>query len=223
MMRHPFLLLATHADRISVMFLEKADDVHDDERTAALCGGEPHATAKQVHGGLTVTVTGPGRDGRDADGLVTRTPGLLLSSRSADCQTFVAYDPATHTAGVLHAGWRGLLAHAIAHFVATLHDEHGVAPENLLVGAAPSLCQACSEFTDPQGELPGIDPHFFRQRLVDLRGIADAQFADAGVTKVERDARCTRCMSDVLWSYRGPDRDAVAKGSARNVLACRLL
>jgi copper oxidase (laccase) domain-containing protein len=83
---------------------------------------------------------------------------------------------------------------------------------------------ACSEFTDPLRELPTIDPRFFRERLVDLRGIADDQWISLGVKPehIERHSDCSKCDVDRWWSLRGGDKDEMAKG-ARNLLTISLL
>lgn len=225
MNRSPFALLAPHSHMLDVWWMEKHDDIGSDEQTALACGhAETHATVPQVHGGLTVAVRTPGRTSAQADGIVTTTTGLLLSIRSADCQTFLAFDPDHGAVGLLHAGWRGLVAQAIPAFVETMRQSYGTDPAALIVCAAPSLCLACSEFTDPLRELAGLPTTFFHDRLADLRGIADAQWQAVGVSpaRMERDARCTRCQPDRLWSYRGPDRSQVVASGKRNVLACCL-
>lgn len=68
----------------------------------------------QVHGDLVRPVTwadvlpSPGAPGIvEADGLVTRTPGLCLTVFSADCIPVLLCDPRKKVAAAVHAGWRG--------------------------------------------------------------------------------------------------------------------
>lgn len=203
--------------------LTKIDHVHDDARLASALGTQAFVALRQVHGARTIAVDAPAQRNEEADGLVTDSVGLTLTIRSADCQTFLVFDPVTTSIGVLHVGWRGLLCGAIAAHMKVLKDACGVRPETALVCAGPSLCTACATFTDPATELTGIDPHFFHGRCADLRGIADAQWAAQGIvaSKMERMSACTRCNPAEYWTYRGGDREQVI-GGYTNVLAVRM-
>ncbi len=202
----------------------KADSIADDDAVAKLCGSTSIASAAQNHGKESAVVYKPVRRREGVDGLMTDVPDLTLFVRVADCQSFVFYDPHVQAAGILHAGWRGLVAGAIPQFIDIFQSEWQSDPRNIFVGAGPSLCQKCSEFTDPLAELPGVDPRFFEGRFVDLRGIADQQLSDAGILHdhIERLPDCTKCRNDLYWSYRGGDRDAVKNGF-ENVLTCTLI
>lgn len=222
MTEHPFDVLRPYADRIRVRLYDRADNIRSAADIARL-EGLPVADPEQVHGTLTLRTHGPGVY-PGADGLVTDERELVLCARGADCQMFVAYDPEHHVGGTLHSGWKGLLGGAIPAFVDALRREWGCDPHRLLVGAGPSLCFDCGEFTDPKKELQGIDERFFRARLVDLCGIATEQFRDAGVSlnNIERQEDCTRCERDRWWTLRGGDRDELQTG-ARNLMTFSLL
>ena len=223
-MLHPFILLRPHANELDVALLTKVDDLHDDKGVARYMHADRIVTLHQVHGARTSIVRTPQRRTEDADGTITDTADLTLALRIADCQAFLIYAPTHRVVGLLHAGWRGLLAGAIPSFFATLQDTFGIDGGDVSVCVAPSLCLHCSEFTDPAGELPGIDPSFFHGRLVDLRGIADHQLHAAGVAsdRIERHADCTKCNPARYWTYRGGDAKEVREGY-ENVLTARLL
>lgn len=182
------------------------------------------ASAEQIHGKESAIVREPIRRMKCVDGLMTDKEDLPLLVRVADCQSFVFFDPTVKAVGILHAGWRGLVAGAIPRFLEIWKHEWASDPHNIYVGAGPSLCQMCAEFTDPVRELPDSDPRFFDGRHADLRGIADAQLLKAGILRghLERSNDCTQCRNDRYWSYRGGDRDAVKNGY-ENVLVCRVL
>lgn len=221
MIHRPFNIFQPHENRMLVRLYERSDDLRSTEDIRRF-EVVPIADAKQPHGPQTVRVrnacTAP-----EADGLVTDTSTLVLAIRGADCQIFAVYDPRHHCGGVLHAGWKGLLNGAITGFVETLQKEWGSDPRDLLIGAGPSLCFTCSEFTDPARELTGIDHRFFQGRLADLRAIADDQWQRAGVhaRNIERHADCTKCNRTRWWSLRGGDKEALRTGS-RNVLTFSL-
>lgn len=158
-----------------------------------------------------------------ADGIVTDRPGLALSTRSADCQSFIVFAPERSVLGVLHVGWRGLIAGAIPAFYAVLKREWNIDPRQTFVGIGPSLCPACAGFSDPVRELPNIPAAFVQGKNVDLRGAADAQLLALGLPRdhLERSLDCTCCHPEKYWTYRGGDREAVKAGHT-NLLAAVL-
>lgn len=223
MIDSPFILFRPFEDRFNVRFFTKSDAIMDDDALRKALGSNETASLKQVHGSRTIIAREPMMRMEEADGIATDEAGLALSVRAADCQLFVVYEPVTNICGLLHAGWKGLIANAIPAFFSRLNTEWGIKPFETYVGAVPSLCQQCAEFTDPAKELPNIDPRFFHGRNADLRGIAESQLWSLGLPKnhFERMEGCTKCNSDLYWSYRG-EREAIAQGY-RNVLTCRLV
>lgn len=217
MTEHPFAVFRPFSDRLRVRLYDRSDDLHSSDDVRRL-EGLPLAEGEQTHGPLVMRVNEAGLSPA-MDGIATDTTGLALGTRGADCQIFAVYDPVHHAGGVLHAGWRGLVARAIPAFVDLMRREWGSDPADLVVGAGPSLCFACSEFTDPIAELTGIDARFFRGRLADLRSIADDQWMSAGVKRehIERHPDCTKCDVSRWWSLRGGDKEALRSGS-RNML-----
>lgn len=222
MKRNPFSLFAPYADRLRVVLFTKEDGTPTSEEIAGKLGTKDIARLWQVHGNRTVVVDAPMDRTEKADGMITDKHGLGLAIDAADCQNFVIYAPERNVVGMLHVGWKGLLAKAITEFYASLKKEWGIEPEETLVGAGPSLCVRCADFTDPRMELPTTDPAFFHNKCADLRGIADAELRSLGVQQIERHPGCTRCDPKNFWTYRGGDREAVLAGE-RNVLACTLL
>lgn len=222
MIDQPFLIFRPYGDRVRVRLYDRSDDVFGRDDVERL-DGMPVADAEQTHGALTVRVEGSGTS-PVADGIATDTSGLTLSSRSADCQAFAIYDPVLHVGGVLHSGWPGLVKGAIPAFTELLRREWGSDMADVVIGVGPSLCLACSEFTDPVHELPTINPRFFHGRLVDLRGIADDQWTTLGVKpdNIERYPDCSKCDVNRWWSLRGGDKEPMSRG-ARNVLTFSLI
>ncbi len=223
MLRDPFALFRPFQSRVSVAIFSKQDDLPDDAAAATALGVENAAGLWQMHGNKTVIIRSASKRTEQADGMITGTTGLALCTRWADCQNFVIYEPEKHVCGVLHAGWKGLIAGAIPEFFRVLENEFGIEAPHTFVGAGPSLCQRCADFTDPARELPSIGKEFVDGRCVDLRRAADAQLKELGVRadRFERHPDCTRCTPRTYWTYRGGDREAV-KESHTNILACAL-
>lgn len=216
--------LAPFADRLRVDLLTKAARIKTDDDAAHSLGMTDFVSGEQTHGNTTAIVRAPQRRVPGTDGLITDVKNLTLMVRMADCQVFAVYDARKNVAGVLHAGWRGVVCGAIPAFFEALRNEWQSDPADVYVYAGPSLCRKCAAFSDPSAELPGIDPRFFHGKHVDLQGIANQQLADAGVQAdhFERSPDCTICTNDLYWSYRGGSPEATKEGY-RNVLACTLL
>ena len=218
MQRSPFALFSAFPE-VSVAIFDRADGIDDDGKITGLCGCPAHASAQQVHGTVTAVIRESVDRVGGADGILTGTADLLLTTRWGDCQNFAVYVPEKKTIGVLHAGWRGLAAGAIPQFFTTLHEEWGVAPSDAYIAAGPSLCFDCSDFTDPATELPAAWAPFIRGRCADLQRIADAQLHEAGVqaNRFERHPDCTRCHPERYWTWRGGHKDEMRAGY-RNIL-----
>lgn len=223
MMHDPFRNLTGR--NLSVTLLTKVDNVRSDADIAKVVGCNPEYVASlwQAHGGVAVRVDAPTSRTIQADGIFTAVRGLTLTLRMADCQAFCVYDPVQKVIGLIHCGWKSVLARVIPHSIELMKREWHSDPADLLVGAAPALCKTCSEFTDPVRELPGFPPDLISGRCADLREAAERQFDACGVPRgnLVRLEDCTRCHPETYWTYRGGDKDAVIAGNT-NVLCCTL-
>ncbi len=206
--------------------LTKSDHVRSDADIAKAIGVPTDRVASiwQAHGGEAVRVHAPTSRSIRADALFTDAPGLTLTLRMADCQGFCVYDPVHHVAGLIHCGWRSVLARVIPHSIELMKREWSSDPTDLIVGAAPSLCKKCSEFTDPIKELPGFPRDLIEGRNADLQEAAERQFDACGVPRssFERIHNCTRCHPETYWTYRGGHKKEVLDG-LENALTCTLL
>jgi copper oxidase (laccase) domain-containing protein len=198
---------------LAVTFYTKADEIPEIEGVHL----------DQVHGNRTVIVRAPSNRTEEADGMITDVPGLALNLRVADCQSFVIFSPKKNVLGLLHVGWRGLISGAIPEFFAVLTNNVDMSPADVFIGAGPSLCQKCADFTDPIKELPGIPERFISGKHADLQAAATEEFLSLGVRPehFERHPDCTRCHPEKYWTYRGGDREAVKNGRT-NMLSCLL-
>ncbi len=222
-MQHPFRLLTQYTDRLDIELFMKQDGVITDESAAQSLGCSDYAALDQVHGNRVINAMSPIHRTEKADGLITDQAGLTLMIRIADCQPLIIYAPQTKVVGLLHAGWKGLIAGAIPEFFKVFSAISNQQPNSCLVGIGPCLCTRCAEFTNPLSELSGIPPDLVSGRNADLRTWADRQLMECGVAAnhIERMADCTRCKAEKYWTYRGGDRERVKNGRT-NVLACAL-
>ena len=110
-------------------------------------GVERVVTMSQVHGSdVAVVDTVPDRS-PVADALVTRTPGLVLAARAADCLPVVLADPDAGVVGVAHAGRNGVAAGVVPAAVAAARGLGAGA--GLLAWAGPRVCGRCYEVPEP--------------------------------------------------------------------------
>jgi copper oxidase (laccase) domain-containing protein len=147
-----------------------------------------------------VVVTRPGEHaGVDADAAVTAVPGCVLAVRTADCAPIVLLG--RRTVGVVHAGWRGLVAGVVERATSAMGDL-GDAPVAAHLG--PCIRVGCYEFDGPElDDLvarygPGVrGTTTWGTPAMDLAAAVHAALAEVGVDEVHDTAGCTAC--DRRW------------------------
>lgn len=147
----------------------------------------------------------------DTDAIITNLPDTPLCGFYADCVVALFYDPATHTAGVAHAGWRGMAGGIFPKTADAMADRLGTRRESLTVVLGPSIRKECFE-TDAdvpeamEKQLGALVRPFIQEKgvkfHVDLQGIGVALLKNAGVGTVIDCGICTKCQSDEFWSHR---------------------
>ncbi len=160
----------------------------------------PWTWLQQVHGARVVTVNHPGEHaGEHADAAVTATPGCTLAVRTADCAPIVL--EARRGVGLVHAGWKGLMAGVVDAAVAALR---ALDDGPLRAHLGPCIRPGCYEFGDP--ELAEMTKRFgdavaattlWGTSALDLPAAVRSALGAAGVALVSDDAGCTAC--DRRW------------------------
>ncbi len=156
------------------------------------------------------------------DGLVTDTPNLLLSVRSADCVPILLYDPAGRRCGAVHAGWRGTAGGISANAVALLCRD-GTSPSDLLAAVGPCIGSCCYEvgedvrnaFLARDTALDGcFSPCGEGKYRLDLTEANRLLLLDAGLREdcVSCARLCTKCDPVRFFSHRrsGPVRGTMS-------------
>jgi polyphenol oxidase len=91
----------------------------------------PWTWLRQVHGTRVVHVDSPGAHaGAEADAAVTSVPDAPIAVHAADCAPVALVTD--HAIGVVHAGWRGLVAGVIGEAVDALRADAGARPRAVL-------------------------------------------------------------------------------------------
>lgn len=145
-------------------------------------------------------VTRPGEHaGAAADAAVTAAPGCVLAVRAADCAPVVLVGE--RSVGVVHAGWRGLMAGVVEQAHAAMRDL-GDPPRAAHIG--PCIRVGCYEFDGP--ELDEVVARFgptargtatWGAPAMDLPAVVHAALGEVGVVEVHDTSGCTAC--DTRW------------------------
>jgi YfiH family protein len=145
----------------------------------------------------------------EADAVVTDQRGRLLTILVADCQAVMLYDPGRKVIANIHSGWRGSIADIIGRTVALMTERFACRPAEIVAGIGPSLGPCCAEFVNYREEIPEalwsyrVSPHHF-----DFWALSRDQLVRAGLRPehIETGGICTRCRSDLFFSYRAAHR-----------------
>ncbi len=178
--------------------------------TAMGAGYETLMGVHQVHSADVVTITGVSTERPKADGLVTNTPGVVLSVLTADCQPVLFADADAKIIGAAHAGWRGAVDGVLAATVDAM-EALGAERSNICAVIGPSISQRAYEvgpefldsflMDDPNNARffaggDGTKAHF------DLPGYGLARLREAGVGHAEWTRHCTYSDEERFFSYR---------------------
>lgn len=148
-----------------------------------------------------------------SDGLITDLADTPLAGFYADCVVTLFYDPKTHTAGVSHAGWRGMAGGILPKTVDMMARTLGADPDSMIAVMGPSIHQECFE-TDAdvpdamERQLGALVRPFIETRgakfHVDLQGVGAALLQNAGLRaeNIIDSGLCTMCHADEFWSHR---------------------
>jgi YfiH family protein len=164
----------------------------------------------QLHGkGIHVfrgALSLPSEDQLPGDAMITDVPGVGLMIKQADCQSVILYDPERRVVANVHCGWRGNVQNILGRVVARLEHDFSCTPSRVLAAIGPSLGPCCGEFIDHQKIFPREFEQFMvREHFFDMWAISCWQLIDAGMLaeNIELASICTRCRTDLFFSYRG--------------------
>jgi len=191
------------------------DCIEKNRRRISRCfGGQDLVFAKQVHGTSVLIYgdhgrknpPGPSDASEIGDAMVTDMPGRNLAIQVADCQAVLLFDTAREVVANIHSGWRGSIQNIIGSTVFAMVSRFGSRPPDIIAGVGPSLGPCCAEFVNFKKEIPEM---FWQYRdsknRFDFWAMSTDQLCRAGVRSkhIELSGICTRCRTDLFFSYRG--------------------
>jgi polyphenol oxidase len=144
-----------------------------------------------------------------ADAMITDLPGVALLVKQADCQAVILYDPLRQVVSNVHCGWRGSVNGLLSAVIAAMREEFGCDPSRLRAAIGPSLGPCCAEFITHREIFPeSFSPFMIRDNHFDLWAISRSQLVASGLKdeRIESAHWCTRCTTDLFYSYRGEGR-----------------
>jgi YfiH family protein len=108
----------------------------------------PLITIRQIHSDIIRFVDSRPEEPLVGDGLITATPGLLLTVQTADCIPIILVDAKRHAAGVFHAGWRGTVKRIVEKGIGEMRRYFGSRPQDLKAAIGPGIQGCCYEVGD---------------------------------------------------------------------------
>jgi YfiH family protein len=160
---------------------------------------EGMASLKQIHSAVALVANQPGCAG-DGDALLTNSPGLRLSVRTADCFPILLADAKNRAVAAVHAGWRGAADEIVAKPIAKMRIQFGTSPADIVAAIGPGIGVCCYEVGAEVAQLFGVEG----AGRVDLAAANRCQLIDAGVEEQHIDVvgGCTSCDAARFYSFR---------------------
>ena len=113
---------------------------HRDTADALGFSGMPFVLAEQVHGSGVARVDAPSTvPVPGADGLITSQSQLCLAIYVADCAAVYLADKKTRSIGLIHAGKKGAQLGVVKEAIATMQEQFGIDPRNLVMQISPCI------------------------------------------------------------------------------------
>ena len=103
----------------------------------------PLLMLRQIHSDVIHCVSSVPVVGLAGDGLITRTPGLLLGILTADCLPVILIDARNRAVGVFHAGWRGTVKRIVEKGVGEMRRWFGTRPRDVRAAIGPGVHGCC--------------------------------------------------------------------------------
>lgn len=141
------------------------------------------------------------------DAAITRTANTYFLLSTADCLPVIFTDHKRSLAGIMHLGWRNIVAGFPAIVMAAVEARYGIKADEMIFGIGPSIYPCCYEFKDPIQKNDPFWTPFLTDRgdgvfAIDLVSATFSQLQAAGAASgAIIDTRlCTGCMNDQFFS-----------------------
>lgn len=155
------------------------------------------AWMNQEHGPAIITIDSPGR--YMCDGLLTRSQGLALVVRTADCMPLILYGEKQGVLGAVHMGWRSAKAGILDNMPFDLSEVICIAGVGMRkccyeVGMEFLGYGEIKDFLEKRKDLYYFDPIGYAREKLLRRGLKKENFFDQN--------ECSFCSERGFHSYR---------------------
>ncbi|AIL13015.1 hypothetical protein IM40_05065 [Candidatus Paracaedimonas acanthamoebae] len=188
---------------------DQTENVHENQRRIAeWFDNNPLLLMNQIHEDKSLFVTTPFPNDKlpKVDGLITNSPGLVLSVTTADCIPLLLADPESKLIGAVHSGWRGTLKNIAGKTVQKM-KEYGA--QKIYASLGPAISQNHFEVGSEVYEaFKNQYQHFFspsptpNRYLCDLKGIVVEQLTQANIHTAEILPYDTYSTPELFFSCR---------------------
>ncbi len=145
------------------------------------------------------------------DAMVTNSPNIFLGILTADCLPIFVVDQKSKVIAAIHAGRQGTSLQITTKVLRKMKEDFGCSSREFLISLGPSIGPCCYEIDEevfhpywkPFSTVKGSG-----KWMVDLAQINIAQVKSEGIKEEQISwiNLCTRCDSDLFFSYRGESR-----------------
>ena len=151
-----------------------------------------------------------------ADAVVTTAPGQFPILMTADCLPILMVLPGSRRVCSVHAGRRGTSSRITLKALRSFLTSTGSTAGEIVAAIGPCIRRCCYEVGPEvlaEYEAAGHDLASIAQgRKLDLVEANRLQLEQAGVKRILDSGMCTRCRTDLFFSYRGE-----GAGTGRNL------
>ncbi len=143
----------------------------------------------QVHGANAFVISAAPQDPPDCDALVTTTPNLKLTVKTADCAPALFVDPQNHIIAATHAGWKGAFQGILENTILTM-IKLGASLDTIRVAIGPHLTKNSFQVSPQMQSLfPQTEFCFFEKTssgiYFDFSAYLAHRLQRAGIHKIE--------------------------------------
>lgn len=156
-------------------------------------------------------VESPSQEKVLADGMVTKTPGIILGLYTADCTPVLFADYESQVIGAAHAGWRGAVRGVLENTL-RLMIEKGAKLENIAAALGPCMQQASFEVgAEVREECRKLNPEYVQffapgkdnsHYQFDLEGLIVYRLQKFGVKNISASRLDTYAREEEYFSFR---------------------
>lgn len=159
----------------------------------------------QTHGNNVQIVTSSSpRIIDDCDGLITNEKDLPLMVMVADCIPILLHDEKNGVIAAIHAGRNSTLLKIVDVTINKMKENFNTNPLDIKAILGPSIQVCCYEVSIELANIvkKSFGSQFVKNRNIDLQAINKELLKQQGVIKIEDFTICTKCTSNVHYSYR---------------------